>query len=117
VNLPPRVPNNINKEVGYVETREPGTGASGEPRRQQRARLPRRHGCGGCANTWTGLAVAHCATCHRTFGTVGAFDRHRSQRGPHGACHDPAELPDLVFRADMWRWRPMPATEVARRRR
>ena len=33
--------------------------------------------CGGCDRNWTGLAEAHCATCHRHFTGVTAFDAHR----------------------------------------
>lgn len=44
---------------------------------------------------------AHCSVCHRTFGTVTSFDRHR--RG--GECLDPAGLrmhpdPRGVWRMD-----------------
>jgi len=54
--------------------------------------------CGRCAARWTAARAAHCAGCHRTFSTVGGFDRHR--RG--GACLDPTtvglELRDGAFR-------------------
>lgn len=30
-----------------------------------------------CGAQWTGLAVAHCPTCHCTFSGISAFDRHR----------------------------------------
>lgn len=33
--------------------------------------------CAGCGAEWVGLKLAHCATCHRTFTSVDAFDRHR----------------------------------------
>lgn len=46
------------------------------------------HGCGGCTNRWAGTSTAHCPTCHRTFGAVGGFDRHRRD----GRCVDPATL-------------------------
>lgn len=55
-------------------------------------------------------AQAHCATCHRTFGGVTGFDRHRR----NGACIDPATVGyELVV--DVWRL-PMPADELARRK-
>jgi hypothetical protein len=41
-----------------------------------------------CGRTWTGLAQAHCPTCHRHFGSVAGFDRHR----PSGHCQDPAPM-------------------------
>lgn len=44
--------------------------------------------CGGCANTWAGLAMCHCATCHQTFGGIRSFDRHRTG----GVCHEPTSL-------------------------
>lgn len=46
------------------------------------------HRCGGCPRRWTGLAEAHCPTCHRHFGSVSAFDKHRVA----GSCADPAAL-------------------------
>lgn len=42
-----------------------------------------------CGRQWTGLAQAHCPTCHRHFSTVANFDRHRP--GTKG-CQDPATL-------------------------
>lgn len=47
--------------------------------------LPFAHGCGA---RWSGLSTAHCARCHRTFGGVSSFDRHRKD----GACVDPADV-------------------------
>lgn len=50
--------------------------------------------CGGCDNRWSGTSMAHCAGCHRTFTTVGNFDKHRSgSRSGHaaGECSDPAD--------------------------
>jgi hypothetical protein len=42
-----------------------------------------------CGRTWTGLAQAHCASgCHRHFGSVAGFDRHRRT----GQCQDPAGI-------------------------
>ena len=41
--------------------------------------MPQGYGqCANCGEEWTGLAVAHCPTCHRTFTTVSAFDKHRT---------------------------------------
>jgi hypothetical protein len=55
--------------------------------------MPQGYGqCANCGEEWTGLAVAHCPTCHRTFTTVSAFDKHRT--GSHTDdtrhCLDPA---------------------------
>lgn len=33
--------------------------------------------CAECKETWTGKNRCHCSGCHRTFGGVGGFDRHR----------------------------------------
>lgn len=45
-----------------------------------------KHSCGGCTNTWTGIAMAHCASCHGSFSVVSNFDKHRR----NGKCLDPA---------------------------
>lgn len=54
-------------------------------------------------------AQAHCRGCHRTFGSVSGFDRHR--RG--GACLDPAGL-GMVETRGVWR---TPMSDAARSRR
>lgn len=51
---------------------------------------------------------AHCCTCHRTFGGVRGFDRHR--RG--GRCVPPEQL-GMVDRDGVWR-SPMPTEAAAR---
>jgi hypothetical protein len=50
-----------------------------------------------CGRTWTGAARCHCATCHASFTSVTAFDRHR--RGFQ--CRPPAEC-GLVLHGDHW---------------
>ena len=55
--------------------------------------------CGTCPNTWTGNAKAHCSGCHRTFSTVGAFDRHRLRY----ECQNPAER-GLIQANGVWRY-------------
>lgn len=71
-----------------------------------------RHGCSGCAVTWTQMGVAHCPSCHGTFADVTLFDRHRR----HGACLDPSTLLDTAGQRVMFwsggSWRPV-ATELA----
>lgn len=42
-----------------------------------------------CGRHWTGLAQAHCPTCHEHFSTVANFDRHRPGSG---GCKNPAEV-------------------------
>ncbi|SNS54676.1 hypothetical protein SAMN04488107_2960 [Geodermatophilus saharensis] len=39
-----------------------------------------------CGRLWTGLAQAHCPTCHEHFSSASLFDRHR----PRGVCVQPA---------------------------
>jgi hypothetical protein len=41
-----------------------------------------------CGREWSGLAQAHCPTCHEHFGSVQGFDRHRRS----GQCQDPAGI-------------------------
>lgn len=48
--------------------------------------------CGGCSATWRSRRLAHCGACHRSFGSVQLFDRHRLGYGEHGRCEDPAFL-------------------------
>jgi hypothetical protein len=43
-------------------------------------------------------AQAHCSVCHRTFGGVYGFDRHRHD----GRCLDPAGL-HMILRDGVWR--------------
>ncbi len=50
-----------------------------------------------CGRTWTGATRCHCATCHASFTSVTAFDRHR--RGFE--CRPPGEC-GLVLRGDYW---------------
>lgn len=56
------------------------------------------HTCGGCTNTWTGLAQAHCSVCHQTFGGVTSFDRHRLD----GACRHPSTIGLTVGTRGVW---------------
>jgi len=42
--------------------------------------------CKGCQAHWTGLKIAHCASCHETFTTPANFDKHRVR----GKCVDPS---------------------------
>lgn len=58
----------------------------------------------------TGTTMAHCPTCHLTFGSVGGFDRHR--RG--GQCLNPTALA-MAERDGVWRT-PMSEADLERRR-
>lgn len=59
--------------------------------------------CPRCPNWWTGLRSGHCATCHRSFTSVAAFDRHRSGSHARGTrhCVDP-EVVGLVPAEREW---------------
>lgn len=70
--------------------------------------------CGGCTQIWTAASAGHCSACHRTFATVGLFDRHRSPVGKHGSCREPSTV-GLEFRDGMWRGPAMTAEQKAAR--
>lgn len=53
-------------------------------------------------------AQAHCGACHRTFGGVTGFDRHRLG----GECLDPATR-GLTEVRGIWRW-PLSKSQAAR---
>lgn len=44
--------------------------------------------CTRCGHHWNGMAECHCPTCHRHFGNIHAFDRHRR----NDTCLDPATV-------------------------
>lgn len=71
-----------------------------------------------CGAGWTGHRVAHCGGCHRTFASMALFDRHRSPRGEHGTCLDPASITDKAGNSAMTlvdgRWRGPGMTADAR---
>ena len=48
--------------------------------------------CTTCNRTWTGLAEAHCTSCHRHFTTASAFDLHRVGPTDTRHCTDPTTL-------------------------
>lgn len=62
--------------------------------------------CRPCGTTWTGLRIAHCGSCHRTFTTVASFDRHRAgtkdRRLKAGECHDPVEVGQVQNQRGQW---------------
>jgi hypothetical protein len=84
--------------------------------------MPESITCSGCDTTWTGLAAAHCGSCHETFSGAALFDRHRHARGDHGGCLDPATIINtrtgerIMYRRDgMWRSPEMPEEVKAAR--
>ena len=70
--------------------------------------------CRHCGTTWTGLRLAHCAECHRTFSSVSTFDKHRARKQSgskgekrvilreYGQCYDPAD--DSMVQNDRGHW-------------
>lgn len=54
--------------------------------------------CGGCTNTWTGLAQCHCSVCHETFGGISNFDRHRF----NGECRRPEDIGLAIGARGVW---------------
>lgn len=65
--------------------------------------------CGGCPATWTAQGAAHCAAakCHRTFGSVTAFDKHRKS----GTCQHPLVVGmQWSARRRCWTAKPLDAT-------
>jgi hypothetical protein len=49
-------------------------------------------GCGRCDARWSGTSMAHCSACCTTFGSVAAFDRHRTGPLDDRRCRDEAEM-------------------------
>lgn len=54
--------------------------------------------CIVCKEKWTGNNRCHCSGCHRTFNSVGAFDRHRRD----GGCLDPIDLGMEMSPESIW---------------
>lgn len=60
--------------------------------------------CRNCDNIWTGLNMAHCPTCCRTFSTPNNFFKHRVGDVGRTVCVDPGTIldkkgePELVLR-------------------
>lgn len=61
--------------------------------------------CGGCDATWSGAGRAHCSGCHRTFGGLSMFERHRVA----SKCVDPAGWDDARLVDGLWVGPAMPA--------
>lgn len=63
-------------------------------------RDPITYSCGGCDVRWRGVRTCHCAACHRSFGSVYLFDKHR--RSSHCIApetwDDDSRLVDGVWR-------------------
>jgi hypothetical protein len=48
--------------------------------------------CSGCGRRWNSARIHHCSACHHSFSGGSLFDTHRTRRGTHGGCLDPARL-------------------------
>jgi hypothetical protein len=48
--------------------------------------------CPRCDQRWTSAALHHCPACHLHFGSVDAFDRHRTGDWEHRSC-----IPEVDF--------------------
>lgn len=62
--------------------------------------------CPPCGSRWDGQAVAHCATCHETFGRYSGFDKHRvgkfdSTSDPR-RCARPTDVGMVVGSRGVW---------------
>ncbi len=44
--------------------------------------------CAVCKESWKSVSWAHCSGCHRTFRSVGGFEKHRRDM----KCLDPDDL-------------------------
>jgi hypothetical protein len=61
------------------------------PRMPPRVRRPSEiASCGGCPARWTGILIAHCGSCHVSFGAPTWFDKHRRL----DRCLDPIDIRD-----------------------
>lgn len=43
--------------------------------------------CPRCQARWSGFKTAHCTSCHETFTTVSAFDKHRAGQHDNDTRH------------------------------
>lgn len=81
--------------------------------------LPRNAVSCACGAWWAGLKTCHCPTCHTTFTTVSAFDKHRT--GSHADSDRHCLDPTTVGLVDAGRaypclgWPIYPNTELRRR--
>ena len=62
--------------------------------------------CIKCEANWTGMAVCHCAGCHETFSSIGAFDKHRTGGGEDRHCRDIEEMQNIgmAYRPERKLW-------------
>jgi hypothetical protein len=48
--------------------------------------------CINCSTLWNSTSQCHCPTCHRQFGSITGFDKHRDAE--KGICIDPESMRD-----------------------
>lgn len=69
---------------------------------------PGRFKCPHCQSRWSGYNVAHCATCHETFGGMSGFDKHRVGKCDSNPARDtrrcahPSEVGLVVTSRGTW---------------
>ena len=54
--------------------------------------------CRKCGDKWSGLRRAHCTGCHKTFNSLGGFDKHRKDF----KCLDPGDLGMVMSDDGIW---------------
>ena len=54
--------------------------------------------CPTCNEIWSGSARCHCTSCHKTFNSLGAFDKHRKAF----KCIDPETLGMQMNEKGIW---------------
>lgn len=55
------------------------------------AERPANSNTHSCGAWWTGMEVSHCGSCHLTFSSLTAFDKHQNRAGSEKLCRDPQE--------------------------
>lgn len=69
----------------------------------------------GCGESWAGLKLEHCTTCHRTFTTTRAGDWHRAGPWSERRCLSDEELlaKGKVVKNSRGHWARPPRIEAA----
>jgi hypothetical protein len=62
--------------------------------------------CGKCGKKWNGLSECHCSACHEQFGSVFAFDKHRTGKKEDRRCMEIEEMFDkkMYFDTETRKW-------------
>ena len=68
--------------------------------------------CQKCGKSFNGLNACHCTSCHESFRSANAFDRHRAKF----QCIEPSQVKLIRYDDGMWgfpSWSDMPLVTVA----